>query len=115
MRSVRIENIKHGMVLAKEVRGRLGRKILGVGSVITEKHIHIFRSWGITEIITHSDSTQEQMNHQSSEKLSVEDERIEKQLKHHFKFSDLEHPVMQELFQIVLNRKLYPESANTKQ
>ena len=49
MGKVNLENLKPGMILAAKVVERGGRILLGVGVELTEKHIGIFRKWGITQ------------------------------------------------------------------
>ena len=49
MGKVNLENLKPGMILAAKVTERGGRVLLGAGMELTEKHISIFRKWGITE------------------------------------------------------------------
>lgn len=38
------------MDLASDVHDRNGRLLLGAGAELTEKHIHIFRTWGVLEV-----------------------------------------------------------------
>ena len=49
MGTVAIENIETGMVLASDVRDRSGRMLLGSGAELTQKHLVIFRTWGVLE------------------------------------------------------------------
>lgn len=49
MGTVAIENIETGMVLASDVRDRSGRMLLGAGAELTQKHLDIFRTWGVLE------------------------------------------------------------------
>jgi hypothetical protein len=45
-----IESIEAGMVLASDVRDRSGRMLLGAGAELTQKHLVIFRTWGVPEV-----------------------------------------------------------------
>jgi hypothetical protein len=47
---IAIENIETGMVLASDVRDRSGRMLLGSGTELTQKHLIIFRTWGVLEV-----------------------------------------------------------------
>jgi hypothetical protein len=47
---VAIENIEIGMVLSSDVRDRSGRMLLGAGAELTQKHLVIFRTWGVLEV-----------------------------------------------------------------
>jgi hypothetical protein len=42
-------DIRPGMVLAKDVKDRNGRLLLTAGNELTDKHIKIFKMWGVTE------------------------------------------------------------------
>ncbi len=44
-----LENIKPGMVLAEDIRDYNGRFLLGKGLAIQEKHLRIFKIWGISQ------------------------------------------------------------------
>ncbi len=49
MGKVNIANLRDGMVLADNLVDTTGRCLLAQGSVIQMRHIHIMKSWGITE------------------------------------------------------------------
>jgi len=46
---INLEDLESGMVLAADAKARNGRVLLNAGSVLTEKHLHIFKAWGVTE------------------------------------------------------------------
>lgn len=46
---VALDNIETGMVLASDVHDRSGRMLLGSGAELTQKHLIIFRTWGVLE------------------------------------------------------------------
>ena len=46
---INLENIEAGMVLAAEAKARNGRVLLPAGATVTEKHLGIFKAWGVTE------------------------------------------------------------------
>ena len=43
------QDLKSGMILAREVQNHSGRILLPEGTVLTEKHILNLKAWGITE------------------------------------------------------------------
>jgi len=49
MKNIKLDEIGAGMVLARDVKGRFGSGLLVAGNVVTEKHLKILKSWGITE------------------------------------------------------------------
>lgn len=103
MKTLRLSEIEPGMILARDIKGRFGRGLLQAGNTITAKHIKIFKSWGITEVdIVNSDSPQEKPVNPSNQTLH---DPTERQVKELFKYNDLRHSVIKELFRIALKRR----------
>jgi hypothetical protein len=50
MANIDIANLQPGMIVNSDVITNLGRLLLPAGTEITGKHLHIFRTWGITEV-----------------------------------------------------------------
>jgi hypothetical protein len=46
---ISLDAIKPGMILAGDVKDRNSRALLSTGAEITEKHLRIFKMWGILE------------------------------------------------------------------
>lgn len=49
MGMVPIDKLETGMVLAADVQDSTGRLLLGSGIELTQKHLVIFRTWGVEE------------------------------------------------------------------
>ncbi|MBF0611662.1 MAG: hypothetical protein G8345_07080 [Magnetococcales bacterium] len=45
-----LNQVAAGMVVAKDVLDMSGRLLLGRATIVTEKHIKILKTWGITEV-----------------------------------------------------------------
>ncbi len=45
-----IDNVQPGMVLAEDLRDRHGRFLLAKGMPVQEKHLRIFKIWGVSEV-----------------------------------------------------------------
>ncbi|WP_150112183.1 HDOD domain-containing protein [Desulfonatronovibrio hydrogenovorans] len=50
MTLVPIENIRPGMILDQDIRDHNGRFLLGKGLTIQDKHLRIFKIWGISQV-----------------------------------------------------------------
>ncbi len=50
MPNLRIDQLKVGMVVSEDVFVDRGRKIISRGSILNEKHLKSFKSWGIDAI-----------------------------------------------------------------
>ena len=59
MGKVNLDDIKPGMKLEKDVQERSGRVLLRAGTEITERHLNIFRTWGVAEADIESMGRQE--------------------------------------------------------
>ena len=51
MISLNIEDIEPGMILGDEVKDRTGSVLLSKGTTITEKHLSIFKMWGVVDAV----------------------------------------------------------------
>lgn len=49
-RNVDLDALNPGDVLAADVADRSGRLILGRGRTLSERHIEIFRTWGVAQV-----------------------------------------------------------------
>jgi hypothetical protein len=49
MAVIRLENLNPGMVLHRDVCDRMGRVLLPAGAELTDRHLKIFRTWGVVE------------------------------------------------------------------
>ncbi len=111
MKIIKLEELEPGMVLARDVKGRFGRGLLLSGNMVTEKHIKIFQSWGITEVIVEKKLGTIPDELKKSDEDQESHDRQEAQLLKLFKFNDDKHPAVRELFQVALKRKVNFKSA----
>ncbi len=49
MAKINADYLQQGMVLNGDVHDLNGRLMLRAGTALTEKHLHILKTWGITE------------------------------------------------------------------
>lgn len=104
MKNIKLDEVRPGMVLARDVKGRFGRGLLLAGNVVTEKHVKIFKSWGITELIIEKNPVSDEV--ELKKPAHPQYARIEARTRELFKFNDIKHPAVRELFQISLDRKI---------
>ena len=103
---VSIENIEIGMVLASDVHDRSGRMLLGAGSELTQKHLVIFRTWGVPEADIAgqgSDVTAEQIPEDVD---PLELAAVEQALAPLFRHTNRFHPAIIELMRLAALRKV---------
>ena len=105
MSIVPAENLIPGMVLAADVRDRNGRLLLKEGVELTDKHLHILRTWGTVEAdILNAGEHQE--NPASTNAIAPELwAAIEGEITPLFHHTDLSHPAIKELLRIRIERE----------
>ena len=100
-----ISDLKAGMALAQDVRNKHGNILLKQGDILTEKHIMILKSWGITETDI-KDMDKIQLEKRDMESLSVNIiALVEQEVKELFPVFN-NNPVMEEIYRIVKKIKI---------
>jgi putative nucleotidyltransferase with HDIG domain len=105
---VAVEQLKEGMVLESDVVNFNSRLLLKKGGTIDSKHIRMFKMWGIGEVDVEGDF---QVDADSAPEDDPERiKQVADQIKTLFKFNDLDHPLMKQLFVLsVIHRSKQPE------
>lgn len=106
MSKLSVEFLAPGMVLADDVRGSNGLVLLGEGAEITERHIEIFRTWGIAEVdIVGNPGANDRSP--ARELTPAEKAAVEAELDRMFQHNDPMDPVIEELRRICLQREIF--------
>ncbi|SNB45135.1 hypothetical protein [Geobacter sp. DSM 9736] len=105
MGKVLLDNLKAGMVLASDVHDRTGRLLLGAGSELSEKHLHIFRTWGVAEVEITGVDTADSTSILPSDVTQEELEAAERELAPLFRLAG-GHPAMRELLRLAAIRRV---------
>jgi len=100
-----VNDLKDGMVLSTEVRNKHGNVLLRKGDKLCEKHIMLFKSWGITEADIEG-IDKNQVEKKEKEALSTDVMvSIEKELNDLFPdFGD--NPLMEEIYRVTKKFKM---------
>ena len=100
-----VNDLKDGMVLSTEVRNKHGNVLLKKGDTLSEKHIMLLKSWGITEAGIEG-VDKDQVEQKEKEALSTDVmASIEKELNDLFPdFGD--NPLMEELYRVTKKFKM---------
>ena len=107
MSLVPIDNLVPGMVLRAAVCDRLGRLLLPEAAELTEKHLKIFRTWGIAEVDVVGSPHEGSITPCASEE-AIEPERLaraEANVVPRFVHTDIEHPAIRELMELCIARE----------
>ena len=109
MAKIHLDNITAGMVLAADVKERSGRVLLRVGTELTERHLNIFKTWGVTEAEIESSGQDDAAANAAAQATSQIDpqvlEKAEKYVDALFALSDKTQPPTRELMRICILRK----------
>jgi hypothetical protein len=107
MAVVHIDNLAPGMVLRSNVCDRSGRLLLPAGNTLNEKHLVIFRTWGVFEADVGGDDANETPQPMYSEELDPDLlAAAEKDMARLFSGNDPQHPAIRELMQLCIVRKV---------
>jgi len=104
---VAIENIEIGMVLASDVHDRSGRMLLGAGVELTQKHLVIFRTWGVPEVDIAGQGSDETADQVPADVDSRELAAAEQALIPLFRHTNRDHPAIVELMRFAALRKVH--------
>ena len=107
MAIITIDNLAVGMMLRSNVCDRSGRLLLPAGNELTEKHLRIFRTWGVIEADILGDDSGECDQSFSGEdldpaQLAESESAIAKLFIHNPK----EHPAISELMRLCIQRRI---------
>ena len=58
MDTIPLSELKLGMVLARPARDRNGRLLVAEGLTVTEDHLRVLKSWGVTEVAVEGDDSE---------------------------------------------------------
>lgn len=102
-----IDNLAPGMTLRSNVCDRSGRLLLPAGNVLTEKHLKIFRTWGISEVDIVGDDQGETVQVPSGD--DIDPERLaeaETAIEQLFAHNRPDHPAIRELKRLCVQRRI---------
>ena len=109
MSKINLDAITVGMILAADVKERSGRVLLRAGTELTERHLNIFKTWGVTEAEIESVGQDEAAVNAAAQVTSQIDpqalEKAEKYVDELFALTDKTQPPVRELMRICTLRK----------
>ncbi len=101
---VAVDQLKQGMILEENVRDVNLRLLMSKGQKITEKHLRIFKIWGVSQVSIVGGATPEndRLPEMSDENIAAVKEAIQSV----FKNADLGHPTLKQIFKVCLIHRL---------
>ena len=111
MPKLAISDIEAGMVLSSDVKDRGGRMLLKSGVELTEKHLKVFKTWGIVQVgIEGEESTTTSLQSVIDAHPELQEE-ANHVVKNVFKHVDLDHPFYTELTTLWIQRHIKKRAA----
>lgn len=99
-----VSDVIPGMVLGKAVQNMSGVLLIPDGTTLTEKHMGIFKKWGVTEVVVDSKTAEDELPELSAEELEALTAKVDARFIHGY-----ESDPMQEIRRCVLARKTLEE------
>ncbi|MEW5976633.1 MAG: hypothetical protein AB1898_12595 [Acidobacteriota bacterium] len=94
------------MILASDVRERGGRVLLTAGTEVIERHLEIFKKWGVVE----ADIEGADQEEQPAEALETWPPdlvlAVEQEVRTQFQHNDSSHPAIKELLKLSVRQRL---------
>ncbi len=109
MANIDIAHLQPGMIVNSDVITNLGRLLLPAGTEITGKHLHVFRTWGITEVDIKSVTKQDITAVDAVQINPALLQEVETELNGLFHHTDREHPFINKLYRLCITRKVSNE------
>ena len=106
MVNIKLGKLEAGMVLSQNVKDRSGRVLVTAGQKITEKHLAIFKDWGVTDVAIESPEGKTETIASAGNFDPATVEKVERIMKDMFRHADLRHPAVRELFNLCVARNL---------
>lgn len=101
---INLEDIQEGMILENDIKDRNGRILLAGGSKISEKHLRVFKMWGVTEAdirgVEKEELTANVVAHMDPVLLQEAESRIRERFYH----QKMDDPFIMELFRLLTFR-----------
>ncbi|OVE81579.1 hypothetical protein BVY03_02965 [bacterium K02(2017)] len=109
MPRIPVQDLKEGMVLNDDVKDKKGRLLLPKDNTITLKHIRTFKTWGVT-MVSVGIAGAEDIDGDAYEVDEAVIKSIKEDLDKNFKHNNLEHPFVNQLYNICLQRTVVKKS-----
>ncbi len=103
---ISISDIRPGMVLAGEVKDRNNRVLLVAGQVISDKHLKIFKMWGVTDADIEGAAQEDMVVQDMAEVDPAMYQEAERATLALFRHAGTTHPGLKELARLATMRRV---------
>jgi hypothetical protein len=107
---ISVNDLRPGMVLAGDVRDRNNRVLLAAGQEISDKHLKIFKMWGVTDADVRGAVQEDMVVQDMAEVDPAVYQDAEQVTRDVFQNANVEHPGMKELARLATLRRAKPKA-----
>ena len=100
---IAVDQLKQGMILADDVVDINSRLLLKKGGTVESKHIRMFKMWGVGEVYVEGKVEADADNGSGCDRAQFEE--VARQTSERFRFNDLNHPVIKQLFALSVQHR----------
>ena len=105
MPTISTNDLRPGMMLSGDAVHNNGRVLLRGGVALEEKHIRIFKTWGLASVEIEG-ITQEQVESEALNSLDPDIlDAVRDELASHFRHADPAHPMVRELQRLLVRQR----------
>ena len=101
MTTVNINELEEGMVLAEPIMIH-GNLLLGEGQQVTAKHLQIFKTWGVVEIVVEGEHGKDEENDITLQ--GVELQEVKKSIDMRFSKCTIQNELMDEIKRVAIKK-----------
>ena len=111
---ISLDDLQIGAILAADVKDRGGRLLLGAGAEIEERHLKIFRGWGVADICIKGGPDDGILDKNATNEDPELRAMVTMEVKKDFEENDLNHPFIQALLEICVDRAILQQVGGAK-
>jgi hypothetical protein len=100
MAKIPVGQVKVGMIVRSAVADRHGRRLIGEGTELTERHVGALSMWGVPWVDVEGAEVENEMDDIPPEAV----DSARKEIDEVFSFTDKSHPLIEGLIDIALSR-----------
>jgi hypothetical protein len=101
MAKIPVGHVKVGMIVASAVTDRHGRRLIGEGTELTERHVGALTMWGVPWVEVEGAEPEDEMEDIPPQAVEAARQEIDES----FSLTDRSHPLIEGLFDIALARR----------
>jgi hypothetical protein len=104
MGTLNLEDIRPGMILASDAKNLAGRVLLTAGNEITEKHLRVFKIWGVSQVEIRGIDEEDVFVRAGAEVDAAVLKQADEATQELFALTDNGHPAISELMRLTIIR-----------